>query len=57
MRGITFQASPETSRFAFAYSTSPRATGPASPSSSAPSIWLSAAITHVTSISSSSARR
>ena len=27
MRGMTFHASPETSRFAFAYSTSPRATG------------------------------
>ena len=30
MRGMTFHASPETRRFAFAYSTSPRATGPTS---------------------------
>ncbi len=54
--GITFHASPEKRRFAFAYSTSPRATGATSSSSSAGSIWLSAAITHVTSIPSSSAR-
>ena len=32
MRGMTFHASPETRRFAFAYSTSPRATGATSDS-------------------------
>src|SRR5262249_39818033 len=57
MCGMTFHASPDTRRFAFAYSTSPRATGSTSARSSSGSIWLSAAMTQVTSIPSSCACR